>query len=124
MTTVAVNIYLLLSIALALVVIALIVGAALALVIYERSQSRMARYQRTGRPEAPPVGNRSAVPGGEFHGVTVEREAQERAYANVIEKGAAHFMEIEPHLTLEQARVKAKNAINELGAFTHGASAR
>ena len=98
----------------------IVLGVALALLIYERAQARVARWQRTGQVDAPPKTTTTAVPGGEFAGVSVEAEAQQRAYAKVIERGAEQMMELEPGLTIEEARAKARRALEELGAFRSG----
>jgi hypothetical protein len=96
-----------------------VVGAVLALFISERAQERLARYQRTGRPGAPPSTTISTVPGGEFHefGMSEEAKAQQRAQRNVVERGAEQFMAIHPELTLDEARARAKAALEAVGAF-------
>lgn len=99
------------------VLVGVLVGVMLTLVLYERAQARALTWQRTGRPEAAAHLAQPRPPGGEFAGMSEERKAQERALAHVIENGAQQIMELEPGISLEDARAKAKRAIDELGAF-------
>lgn len=102
---------------------AFVAGAALAVVLSERAQSRMARYQRTGNPAgASSAAAVSAMPGGEFRGLSEEAIAQQKAYANVIERGADDFMQRNPGMDRGKARTLARQALAELGAFKNGAA--
>lgn len=122
MNVIALNVYVLICLAIGWLFVGLIVGAVLAVFLSERAQARMARYQRTGSPAAAPVSTVTAMPGGEFKGLSEEAKAQERAYANVIERGADDFMGRTPGISRERARELAKHALAELGAFKNGAA--
>lgn len=98
----------------------IVVGILVAVILIERAQVRMARYQRTGSPAVAPVGV-AHLPGGEFAGpTTLERAAQERAYEAVVARGAEEFQRLEPRLTPAEARRKAIEALDALGAFNRG----
>lgn len=97
-----------------------VVGVLVGVILTERAQERMARYQRTGTMGVPHVAQ-AHLPGGEFAGpTTLEAAERERAYERVVERGATEFMRLEPALTPTEARRKAMAAIDELGAFSRG----
>ncbi len=98
-------------------VIAFLLGVIVSVILTERAQARWARFQRTGNPAAQPGATVSSVPGGEFRGVSEEVQAQQRARAAVVERGADQFMEMHPEITRDEARSRARQALEELGAF-------
>lgn len=105
------------------VLFGMVIGAVVGIAIYDRATSRMARFMRTGNPaKASHKPGETAVPGGEFQGVSLERQAQERAYARVVDTGADEFMKLQPALTREAARTKARDALEAVGAFKAGAA--
>ncbi len=101
-----------------------VVGAVVGIGIYDRAMSRAARMQRTGNPDKPSKKpGETAVPGGEFSGPSsLERQAQERAYSRVVDRGADEFMRLNPALTKPQAQAMARDTLESVGAFKQGAA--
>jgi hypothetical protein len=114
--------YVVVALCLASLLIGMLVGAVLAIVIYDRATRRTASIQRTGRPDDP-TRMLTHVPGGEFAGIPspIANSEQRAAYEKVVDRGAAQMMELQPGLTREEARQKARHALAELGAFNQGA---
>lgn len=123
MNQIVINIYVLICLAIGWLFVGLIIGGVFAVVLSERAQNRTARYQRTGNPAgASSAAAVSAMPGGEFRGLSEEAIAQQKAYANVIERGADDFMQRNPGMDRGKARTLARQALAELGAFKNGAA--
>ena len=94
-----------------------LIGCAVAVVVYDHAFRSTARWQKIGRPDKPTatkaVMTDRAVTG---QGMSPESQAAERALERVIERGADEFMQASPRLTREEARAKARAALDSVGS--------
>lgn len=111
----------------ALIVAAFVLGACVGAIVTDwaggKMFERVARFQRTGRPVVSGGASPTFVPGGEMKldpasMPGVERTDADAAFDRVVDRGAETFMRLEPALSRDQAKAKARRALEETGSFS------